>query len=153
MRCFRKKRARNLTMMTEEAFWPCNSVLLSVLLSTAKKGSRSHKGEQRKARWGASLNWLPTSLDSVGVRGFEPPTTCTPYKCATGLRHTPVCSLGDHYCPPRYTHFSRKMGGESSGLVKFFRARGACSIDSGSSQAIQSERIDKLTFQSIFSKR
>src|SRR5688500_11097761 len=26
----------------------------------------------------------------VGVRGFEPPTTGTPYRCATGLRHTPL---------------------------------------------------------------
>ncbi len=26
---------------------------------------------------------------SVGVTGFEPATTCTPCKCATGLRYTP----------------------------------------------------------------
>jgi hypothetical protein len=26
---------------------------------------------------------------SVGWTGFEPATTCTPYKCATGLRHHP----------------------------------------------------------------
>ncbi len=25
----------------------------------------------------------------VGVTGFEPATTCTPCKCATGLRYTP----------------------------------------------------------------
>src|SRR5690606_15021443 len=25
----------------------------------------------------------------VGVRGFEPPTTCTPCRCATRLRYTP----------------------------------------------------------------
>ena len=30
----------------------------------------------------------------VGVRGFEPPTPCTPCKCATRLRHTPN---GLHY--------------------------------------------------------
>ena len=29
------------------------------------------------------------SLPSVGVTGFEPATTCTPCKCATGLRYTP----------------------------------------------------------------
>ena len=28
-------------------------------------------------------------LKLVGVIGFEPTTTCTPCKCATGLRHTP----------------------------------------------------------------
>ena len=61
-------------MMTEEAFWPCNSVLLSVLLSTAKKGSRSHKGEQQKTRGEASsLEELPLS-GSVAGGGFEPPT-------------------------------------------------------------------------------
>src|SRR5690625_4499302 len=26
----------------------------------------------------------------VGVRGFEPPTTCTPCRCATRLRYTPI---------------------------------------------------------------
>ena len=34
----------------------------------------------------------PTSVEalrSVGVTGFEPATTCTPCKCATGLRYTP----------------------------------------------------------------
>ena len=27
----------------------------------------------------------------VGVRGFEPPTPCSQSRCATELRHTPVC--------------------------------------------------------------
>lgn len=27
--------------------------------------------------------------EMVGVRGFEPPTTCTPCRYATRLRHTP----------------------------------------------------------------
>ena len=26
----------------------------------------------------------------VGARGFEPPTPCTPCKCATSLRHAPT---------------------------------------------------------------
>ncbi len=26
----------------------------------------------------------------VGARGFEPPTPCTPCKCATRLRHAPT---------------------------------------------------------------
>ena len=26
----------------------------------------------------------------VGMRGFEPPTTCTPYRCATRLRYIPT---------------------------------------------------------------
>jgi hypothetical protein len=38
---------------------------------------------------GANSHELPASLTSVGVRGFEPPTTSTPLKCATGLRYTP----------------------------------------------------------------
>ena len=29
----------------------------------------------------------------VGARGFEPPTTGTPYRCATGLRHAPSFSF------------------------------------------------------------
>ncbi len=42
-------------------------------------------------------------LSLVGVRGFEPPTTSTPLKCATGLRYTPsvllwVSLAGDIYC-------------------------------------------------------
>src|SRR5690606_9724208 len=31
--------------------------------------------------------------ESVGARGFEPPTTGTPYRCATGLRHAPFVTL------------------------------------------------------------
>src|SRR5262245_20487285 len=34
---------------------------------------------------------LPASPFMVGVRGFEPPTPCSQSRCATGLRHTPVC--------------------------------------------------------------
>ena len=29
----------------------------------------------------------------VGARGFEPPTTCTPYRCATWLRYAPTLWL------------------------------------------------------------
>ncbi len=29
-------------------------------------------------------------LQLVGARGFEPPTTCTPYRCATKLRYAPI---------------------------------------------------------------
>src|SRR5574340_371504 len=29
----------------------------------------------------------------VGVRGFEPPTSCSQSKCATGLRHTPTPAI------------------------------------------------------------
>lgn len=28
--------------------------------------------------------------DKIGATGFEPATTCTPYKCATKLRYAPV---------------------------------------------------------------
>ena len=31
----------------------------------------------------------------IGVRGFEPPTPCTPCRCATGLRHTPIWAVED----------------------------------------------------------
>ena len=31
-----------------------------------------------------------TGPPRVGARGFEPPTTGTPYRCATGLRHAPT---------------------------------------------------------------
>lgn len=30
----------------------------------------------------------------VGWTGFEPATPCTPYKCATGLRHHPIFVFG-----------------------------------------------------------
>ena len=30
----------------------------------------------------------------IGVRGFEPPTTCSQGRCATGLRHTPPSGTG-----------------------------------------------------------
>ena len=35
----------------------------------------------------------------VGTRGFEPPTPCTPCKCATKLRHipTPIIILQKNY--------------------------------------------------------
>ena len=29
-------------------------------------------------------------IHMVGVKGFEPSTPCTPCKCATRLRHTPI---------------------------------------------------------------
>src|SRR5712691_8618187 len=29
----------------------------------------------------------------IGARGFEPPTPCTPCKCATRLRHAPISIL------------------------------------------------------------
>ena len=42
---------------------------------------------------GISLSRVPAFLSSVGTAGFEPTTPCTPYKCATGLRHVPNVSL------------------------------------------------------------
>ena len=48
-------------------------------------------GESKhKARWEGFLESFPTSLRSVGARGFEPPTTTTPLWCATGLRYAPL---------------------------------------------------------------
>ena len=50
----------------------------------------------RKARQEAASGDSLLCFVLVGVRGFEPPTTSTPLKCATGLRYTPfVGSLGD----------------------------------------------------------
>jgi hypothetical protein len=43
----------------------------------------------RKARQEACSRDFLLCLLLVGVRGFEPPTTSTPLKCATGLRYTP----------------------------------------------------------------
>ncbi len=34
----------------------------------------------------------------VGVRGFEPPTTGTPCRCATRLRYTPLSGLNLNMC-------------------------------------------------------
>ena len=36
---------------------------------------------------------LPCSIDLVGARGFEPPTTCTPCRYATRLRYAPIEKL------------------------------------------------------------
>jgi hypothetical protein len=30
---------------------------------------------------------------AVGARGFEPPTTSTPLRCATGLRYAPLLGI------------------------------------------------------------
>ncbi len=45
--------------------------------------------ENKKAEDGASALFTILYIYLVGVRGFEPPTTCTPYRCATRLRYTP----------------------------------------------------------------
>ena len=45
---------------------------------TQKKGPRKNRDP---------LNLL------VGVRGFEPPATWPPAKCATRLRYTPICTM------------------------------------------------------------
>ena len=44
----------------------------------------------RKNKKPPLARWLNRSaMCSVGETGFEPATTCTPYKCATGLRYSP----------------------------------------------------------------
>src|SRR5687767_8620257 len=35
----------------------------------------------------------PRRREVVGARGFEPPTPCTPCRCATGLRHAPTLAV------------------------------------------------------------
>src|SRR5690349_11264921 len=53
-----------------------SKVTSAVLLNDTKQGEKLfHK--------------MLLALHLVGVRGFEPPTTSTPLKCATGLRYTP----------------------------------------------------------------
>jgi hypothetical protein len=42
------------------------------------------------------LNDRPIRRSSVGAGGFEPPTPCTPCRCASGLRYAPMCR---HYSP------------------------------------------------------
>ena len=44
----------------------------------------AHRPPRKRAACSAAL------LGPVGVTGFEPATTCTPCKCATGLRYTPM---------------------------------------------------------------
>ena len=39
----------------------------------------------------------------VGMRGFEPPTTCTPYRCATRLRYIPKQVSDEHLNAGEYT--------------------------------------------------
>jgi hypothetical protein len=44
----------------------------------------------------------------VGARGFEPPTPCTPCRCATRLRHAPTdVEVGFLECPPTGRHDNR----------------------------------------------
>ena len=42
-----------------------------------------------KSKTGHDLTRNPL-ISMVGVKGFEPSTPCTPCKCATRLRHTPI---------------------------------------------------------------
>jgi hypothetical protein len=39
------------------------------------------------------LYWTALEGLLVGVRGFEPPTTATPLRCATRLRYTPKIDI------------------------------------------------------------
>src|SRR3954471_14372281 len=56
---------------------------------------RSEPPTEPSANWSAGLTYDgPIKGISVGARGFEPPTTGTPYRCATGLRHAP----SDSHC-------------------------------------------------------
>ena len=41
--------------------------------------------------------WETPAASIVGAGGFEPPTPCTPCKCATGLRYAP--NMSDYSAP------------------------------------------------------
>src|SRR5215218_4913007 len=56
---------------------------------TGKK-ARNKGAERSRGKQNAAGLWpLPRSVDLVGARGFEPPTTCTPCRYATRLRYAP----------------------------------------------------------------
>lgn len=47
----------------------------------------------------------------VGMRGFEPPTPCTPYKCATKLRYIPNIDINTEKKICRlFEYFPTQMG-------------------------------------------
>jgi hypothetical protein len=56
---------------------------------SSRRRNRNRKRNRKRKRKGESLSALFLFLISVGWTGFEPATPCTPYKCATGLRHHP----------------------------------------------------------------
>src|SRR5665213_2021701 len=62
----------------------------------------------------------------VGARGFEPPTPCTPCKCATRLRHAPTgptLSGGRANAPAPCAHHTR-LELETQRAMRPRRARG-----------------------------
>src|SRR5437870_4228820 len=57
---------------------------------------------------------------SIGATGFEPATTCTPYRCATKLRYAPTVSIiGGN--PPLVKRFARVLGGFRGPAPNFSR--------------------------------
>ena len=76
-----------------------------------------------------------TTLTSliVGWTGFEPATTCTPYKCATGLRHHPnFIEIVEIFCistsvlpqtGPPPARIRNRMGTKSKLLLLFPRTK------------------------------
>jgi hypothetical protein len=52
-------------------------------------GSRPEGKAPLATPWRSSI-FPAVTREMVGARGFEPPTTWPPARCATGLRHAPV---------------------------------------------------------------
>ena len=55
-----------------------------------KTGIVYHFAEHRVVEHRARVGWRAGNQEMVGASGFEPPTPCTPCRCATGLRHAPT---------------------------------------------------------------
>ena len=73
---------------------PCQTMRLHRRLLAASLESDLH-GRQSRAQWTSHSTPLSGKralggLGMVGVARFERATTCTPYRCATRLRHTPT---------------------------------------------------------------
>src|SRR5215475_12663883 len=67
----------------------------------ARPTANNHSDGPRAAG-AAKRQELAERREMVGARGFEPPTPCTPCRCATRLRHAPTGRLWKEDCRRLY---------------------------------------------------
>ena len=73
--------------------------------------------------WTTPKKEVARKKELVGTRGFEPPTPCTPCKCATRLRHVPTGSMRARIIPQLAGRSSLKKGGQGGALARPPRTR------------------------------
>ena len=69
-----------------------DSVRAQTRLAGFEPATNGLEGHCSSAELQAQSDFMKVNdVKEVGARGFEPPTTCTQNRCATRLRHTPMC--------------------------------------------------------------